>query len=265
MNKCKSLTFHSQIIAPEFNGGFKSATAMFSNFYPNSNLGLNLFIQNDISPNFIFNNSTISSSLIYNIKISQNLNFSPWIQPQIKLLFINPNKIILGSMLDYNTGQIISSADYHPQNALNYRVNLNFGFLFFSKNFFLGLNTQFIPLSSEPITKKFSFWTTTGLKFNISQNTLSIVNNNINLNNNQILLIYETKKLWVGSNLNFFKTYLTKIGVDLGLKFRKYSMAFNYTIFAPGLLANSFELSIIFKFHCKKYNFNTIFCPAYQL
>ncbi len=262
-DKCRTLYLHTKYQMLQANGGFKVATLSFSDFYPNYNSGLNLYLQNDNQPNNILNFTRIAGAYVYDLKL-KHLHISFWLQGQYNLRFINRQNIVTSSMIDSYSGQIIMHNNYF--NGLKNKAwwDINFGSLLFGKNFFIGTSIKNYVTNYENKPYKLIL-SLAGLRIPLQTMDLEIYAINRNGLGNQIGLLGISKKFWLGLGADFYKFNPDKTNFDIGFTIKKVSFSFNYSVFVGKNLFSIYELGIKYRFKCKKGHRHAIFCPAYQL
>ena len=261
-DKCRSLYLHTKYQMLQANGGFKVATLSFSDFYPNYNSGINLYLQNDNQPNNILNFSRIAGAYVYDLNLKKT-HISFWLQGQYNLRFVNWQNAVTSSMIDSYTGQISQNYSF-PEFKTKAWWDINFGFLLFSKNFFIGSSVKNYVTNYENKPYKLVL-SLVGLRIPLRTMALEIYAINRNGLSNQTGFLVINDRFWSGFGIDFQEININKINFDIGFIIKKVSFSFNYSVFVGKNLFSIYELGIKYRFKCKKGHRHAIFCPAYQL
>jgi hypothetical protein len=261
---CSEFYIHSKYQFPFSDGGFKTFTFSGSSFLPRYNSGYSLFLQNDLDPQNILNYTRISAAYIYRVRLG-NLRFAFWLQSEYNSLKINVNNVVLPSMIDPATGQLINSANLNAQ-TFRYQAKVNFGYLFWIKDFFIGNSANnLLTLNTDWEQSKY-YTTVVGYTFHLRRAKMELYSFWQNLDYQQYGVIWEQGDIWFGTGAGFLNIfYLKKINFDIGFWLKNKSISFNYAVMVNKNPFSIYEVSIKFRFRCKKSIGKTIICPAYQL
>ncbi len=260
---CSQVYLHTKYQLPGIDGGFKTVTLDYSNFFPNLNSGFNLFIQNDNQPQNILNFSRISGSYVYRLKIAK-IHIGFWVQARGEALFFNPGNVVLPSMIDPSNGQIIGTPAINSSQSY-WRAVFDFGYLLYSKRFFIGNGLNGYAQTGNAWLADKSVTTVVGYNFqgrDFDVETYAFLKD-LSYIHGGLFVNYE--KLWLGGGIDIEKFFLKKIYIDLGIKHNRARFSFNYGIVLNKNLFSTYEFGINFRFKCKKSGRTTIICPAYQL
>ncbi len=246
----------------QVDGGFKVVTLSFSDFFPHFNSGINMYLQNDNQPNNILNFTRFAAAYVYDLNMKkQNLSF--WLQGQYNLKTINRENIVTSSMIDSYTGRILQNTNF---SKIDFKTwwDINFGFLFFSKNFFAGTSVKNYVTNNKAYSYRL-IMSLVGIRIPLKSIDLEIYEINRNGWSNLVGVLFESDRYWLGFSTDFQKIKLEKVNFDIGFTIKKARFSFNYSVFVNKNLFSIYELSVKYRFKCKKGRKRAIFCPAYQL
>ncbi len=261
---CTDIFFHTKYEAAGFDGGFKTVTASYSSFFPELNLGLSVYLQNDFSPQNIFTDIYSTSALVYRINLSK-FKIAAWLQPEFYYWHVNSANIVSGSMIDALSGQVVNSLNTGFSQS-QYGLSLNFGYLLFGRHFFAGNSFKNYARLENLFTPEKAVFTVAGFDADIDRDkTLELYLLDKNLSENQLGFLFHFNNVFAGTNAGFYYYSLNKIGFDFGVKLNSTLFSFNYTLLINKIWVSIYEISIDFRFKCKKAGKRAIICPAYQL